>query len=203
MQQASSKPAQRPNIKVLKRPNEGQGSPSEGSKSESQQSFKSLEEKEREYNEARDKIFSEQENKHVPTPQAPPVQTPRATFAEVSGNGLQSESPSVKPSEDVKSDSESKSTNQRVHYSEKVTEVDLPSHILQIDGDAKSVDMKTLKSFAASKLNAELRFDSDQIIILFQSGSAAAQAQSDEPFIANFKVKLASWKPKFFPTSMF
>lgn len=93
---------------------------------------------------------------------------------------------------------------QRIHYSESTTDVEVPRHIMQLTFEDKSkFNESQIRSFAASRLNAELRSDNSSILLIFQSCNAAAKALESSPFKEQFNASLEHWTPRFFPTSMF
>jgi hypothetical protein len=95
-------------------------------------------------------------------------------------------------------------SNQRIHYSESSSDVDLPRHILQLTfADPNKFDESKIRNFAASRLNAELRVDRESTLLIFQSSSAATKALQSSPFQDQFGASLEAWTPRFFPTSMF
>ena len=94
----------------------------------------------------------------------------------------------------------------RVHYSDAINDAKVPEHILQImipEETRKTIDEGKLRSFAAAKMNAELRMDSENVLLLFQSSTAASRASQSDTLKKQFNATLEPWKPRFFPTSMF
>jgi hypothetical protein len=91
----------------------------------------------------------------------------------------------------------------RVHYSESTTDTKIPKHIIQIHFDKEKVDEKKVRGHAAANLNAELRTDSKNSLLIFQSKEAAEKALASNPFKPVFNATLDKWSPTFFPTSMF
>jgi hypothetical protein len=92
----------------------------------------------------------------------------------------------------------------RIHYSESTADVEIPRHILQLNfADQANFNESKIRNFAASRFNAELRFDSSNILLIFQSCNAAAKALEYDPFKEQFNATLEAWSPHFFPTSMF
>lgn len=91
----------------------------------------------------------------------------------------------------------------RVHYSESTTEVQVPGHIIQVRFDKQKTDESSIRALAAARVNAELRADTKNSLLIFQSKKAAENALQNNPFKDATSVILEKWCPAFFPTSMF
>lgn len=103
----------------------------------------------------------------------------------------------------AKASGETEESVSRTHYSESTSDVAVPKHVIQLRFDKSKTEESKIRSLAASRLNAELRIDNANSLLIFQSRTAAEKALKSNPLKDQYDVTMEKWTPSFFPTSMF